>query len=124
MKARIPLFFKYLPVLTTLQKLIEKMMEKNEDLRRNAKIALATVADLPEGFLKITEQMAGKVDLMDDLFGAGAVKALAELLPSVASLGENPFRIDPNKLAKYQVFYYIYEIIVVCEVSRTLYEEV
>jgi len=42
-------------------------MEKNEDLRRNAKIALSTVADLPEGFLKITEQMAGKMDYLDEV---------------------------------------------------------
>jgi len=43
-------------------------MEKNEDLRRNAKIALCNISDLPEGFLKITEQMAGKVDLLDEVF--------------------------------------------------------
>ena len=42
-------------------------MEKNEDLRRNAKTALAAVADWPEGFLKITEQMAGKLDLLDEV---------------------------------------------------------
>ncbi len=43
------------------------MLEKNEDLRRNAKIALAAVADWPTGFLKIVEQMAGKVDLLDEV---------------------------------------------------------
>lgn len=43
------------------------MTEKNEDLRRNAKIALCVVADWPEGFHKITEQMAGKVDLLDEV---------------------------------------------------------
>ena len=43
------------------------MLEKNEDLRKNSKIALGAVADWPEGFLKITEQMAGKVDLMDEV---------------------------------------------------------
>ena len=43
------------------------MTEKNEDLRRNAKIALNVVSDWPEGFHKITEQMAGKVDLLDEV---------------------------------------------------------
>lgn len=43
------------------------MLEKNEDLRKNAKIALSAIADLPEGFLKITEQMAGKLDLLDEV---------------------------------------------------------
>ena len=81
------------------------MLEKNEDLRRNAKIALCAVSDLPEGFLKITEQMAGKLDLLDELFGARAIKALGELLPPVSQLGDNPFDIDPHKLAKYQVKY-------------------
>ena len=45
-------------------------MEKNEDLRKNAKIALSAVADLPAGFHKITEQMAGKVDLLDEVINA------------------------------------------------------
>jgi len=83
------------------------MLEKNEDLRRNAKIALSAVSDLPQGFLKITEQMAGKMDLLDELFGPRAVKALAELLPSLSSLGENPFDIEPHELAKYQVIFVI-----------------
>ena len=50
-----------------MQRLVEKMLEKNEDLRRNAKLALNAVADWPEGFLKITEQMAGKLDLLDEV---------------------------------------------------------
>lgn len=98
------------------------MTEKNEDLRRNAKIALNVVADWPEGFHKIAEQMAGKVDLLDELFGPRAVKALAELLPAVSELGDELFTIEPHRLAQYQVV--SPATVVVCEAHRLFYEEV
>jgi len=56
------------------------------------------------------------------LFGPRAVKALAELLPSVSQLGDNLFNIEPHTLAQYQVLCIL--IVVVCEAYGIFYEEV
>ena len=47
--------------------MIEKLHEKNEDLRTNIKIGLVNISELPEGFLKITRNMADQIDHLDEV---------------------------------------------------------
>jgi hypothetical protein len=53
------------------------------DLRKNLKVALINVSELPEGFLKITHELSDKIEIMDEVFGPKCVKALHNLLPKV-----------------------------------------
>ena len=46
------------------------------DLRKNLKVALINVAELPEGFLKICHELSDKVEILDEIFGPRSVKAL------------------------------------------------
>jgi hypothetical protein len=50
--------------------------EQNPDLRKNLKVALMNVAELPEGFLKICHELSDKVEILDEIFGPKSVKAL------------------------------------------------
>lgn len=46
------------------------------DLRKNLKVALTNVAELPEGFTRITLQLCTKIEILDEVFGPRAVKPL------------------------------------------------
>ncbi len=63
------------------------------DLRKNLKVTLLNIAELPEGFLKITHEISDKMELMDEVFGPRAVKALHNLLPKLSDYAD-PLRID------------------------------
>jgi len=67
------------------------------DLRKNLKVALINVAELPEGFLKISHELSDKVDILDEIFGPRCVKALHQLLPKL-SLYENPPEIRGSEI--------------------------
>lgn len=58
--------------------IIERLQNQDEfgDLRKNLKLALINVAELPEGFLKICHELSDKVDILDEIFGARSVKGL------------------------------------------------
>ena len=76
-----------------LQKIIERLHDMKEpDMRKNLKVTLINIAELPEGFLKITHELSDKMDLLDEVFGPRSVKALHNLLPK---LSEYP---DPLKI--------------------------
>ena len=47
------------------------------------KVALKNIAELPEGFLKITHELSDKTDLLDEVFGVSSIKALHNLLPKI-----------------------------------------
>lgn len=82
-----------------IQKIIERLYEKqNHDLRKNLKVALINIAELPEGFLKITHELSDKMDLLDEVFGARSVKALHNLLPKLTDY-HDPLRIDNKDIA-------------------------
>ena len=51
------------------------------DLRKNLIVALTNVAELPLGFEKITGQLIHKIQILDEVFGARAVKPLHGFLP-------------------------------------------
>jgi hypothetical protein len=81
-----------------LQKIIEKLYEKqNEDLRKNLKVALINISELPLGFLKITHELSGKMDLLDEVFGARCVKSLHNLLPKLNEYPD-PLRLDIKEI--------------------------
>lgn len=64
------------PIIIKL--MINRLQSQHEypDLRKNLKVALINVAELPEGFLKISHELADKVDILDEIFGPRSVKAL------------------------------------------------
>ena len=66
---------------------------KEPELRRNLKVALLNISELPEGFLKITHELSDKLELMDEVFGLRALKALHNLLPKLDTY-EDPLNPD------------------------------
>ena len=61
-------------------------MEDNQfpDLRNNLKVCLTNVAELPRGFQDITRQLISKISILDEVFGARAVKPLHNFLPKLS----------------------------------------
>jgi hypothetical protein len=59
---------------------------------------LINIAELPEGFLKITHELSDKMDLLDEVFGPRSVKALHNLLPKLTDY-EDPLKIENIKIA-------------------------
>jgi len=53
------------------------------DLRKNLIVALTNIAELPDGFEKITFQLIDKIQILDEVFGARAVKTLHGFLPKL-----------------------------------------
>jgi hypothetical protein len=39
-------------------------------------VGLINISELPEGFLKITNELSEKVELLDEVFGVQAIKGL------------------------------------------------
>jgi hypothetical protein len=68
------------------------------DLRKNLKVTLINIAELPEGFLKITHELSDKMDLLDEVFGPRSVKSLHNLLPKLSDY-HDPLRIDNKEIA-------------------------
>lgn len=62
------------------------------------KRALINIAELPEGFLKITHELSDKTDLLDEIFGPSAVKPLHNLLPKLSDY-HDPLKIDNKDIA-------------------------
>ena len=76
-----------------MQKIIERLLQMQyPDLRKNLKVTLLNIAELPEGFLKITHELSDKMELMDEVFGPRAVKALHNLLPKITEY-HDPLKI-------------------------------
>lgn len=88
-----------------LQKIIERLLEKqNPDLRKNLKVAFINIAELPEGFLKITHELSDKTELLDEVFGPRSVKSLHNLLPKLSDYLD-PLRIDSKEIqSKYSKY--------------------
>mmetsp|Transcript_17693 Transcript_17693/g.29918 ORF Transcript_17693/g.29918 Transcript_17693/m.29918 type:complete len:227 (-) Transcript_17693:42-722(-) len=79
--------------------MINRLMTQQDmpDLRKNLKVALINVAELPDGFLKICHELSDKVDILDEIFGPRSVKALHQLLPKLSQY-ENPPEIRGTEL--------------------------
>jgi hypothetical protein len=72
--------------------IIGRLLNQNEfpDLRKNLKVALINVAEFPEGFLKITHELSGYIEILDEIFGPRCVKALHQLLPKLIQYDNPP----------------------------------
>jgi hypothetical protein len=82
-----------------IQLMIHRLQDQQEnpDLRKNLKVGLINVSELPEGFLRICHDLADKVHILDELFGPKSVKGLHELLPKLSQYKLPPeIRGDPN----------------------------
>lgn len=69
-------------------------------MRKNLRVTLINIAELPEGFLKMTHELSDKVDLLDEVFGPRSVKSLHNLLPKLSEYPD-PLRIDPALCRQY-----------------------
>lgn len=84
-----------------LQKIIQRLDDTKEyDLRKNLKVTLINIAELPEGFLKIAHELSDKMDLMDEVFGPRSVKALHNLLPKLSDYAD-PLHIEAAATKRY-----------------------
>jgi hypothetical protein len=84
-----------------LQKIIQRLGDTNvADLRKNLKVTLINIAELPEGFLKISHELSDKMDLLDEVFGPRSVKDLHNLLPKLSTYAD-PLHIDADSVKKY-----------------------
>jgi len=65
--------------------MIHRLQNKHEhhDLRKNLKVALINVSELPIGFLRICHDLSDKVEILDEIFGPKSVKGLHQLLPKI-----------------------------------------
>lgn len=72
--------------------------ESQPDLRKNLKVALTNVAELPDGFLKICHELADadKVQILDEIFGKKSIKALHQLLPKLCQYENPPYIIGTS----------------------------
>lgn len=73
------------------------------DMRKNLKVTLINIAELPDGFVKITHELSDKLGLLEEVFGPRAIKALHNLLPKLSEY-PNPLKIEPalaQKLGRY-----------------------
>lgn len=72
--------------------MINRLQAQDEypDLRKNLKVALMNIAELPEGFLKICHELSDKVQILDEIFGPKSVKALHQLLPKISDYEKPP----------------------------------
>jgi hypothetical protein len=68
------------------------------DLRKNLKVTLINIAELPEGFLKIAHELSDKMDLLDEVFGPRSVKALHNLLPKLTDYFD-PLKIENKDIS-------------------------
>lgn len=68
------------------------------DLRKNLKVTLINIAELPEGFLKIAHELSDKIDMLDEVFGPRSVKALHNLLPKLSDYLD-PLRIENKDIS-------------------------
>lgn len=68
-----------------IQAIISRLISNDyPDLRNNLKVALTNVAELPRGFEVITQQLVENIKILDEVFGARAVKPLHNFLPKLS----------------------------------------
>lgn len=53
-------------------------------------MSLINIAELPEGFLVICDELADKVNILDEIFGPRSVKGLHQLLPKLSQYSNPP----------------------------------
>lgn len=76
-----------------IQKLIERLYDKEENLRTNIKQTLLYISELPLGFDKVIHELRDKITLLDEVFGDKGLKTLVHLLPKIESY-DDPLNLD------------------------------
>lgn len=66
-----------------IQKIVDRLYVKDEWVKENLKVTLCNIAELSDGFLKITHEISDKFDLIDEVYGPKGIKSLCELLPKL-----------------------------------------
>ena len=51
-----------------IQKLCKLLVDANNDIKENSKLALQIIAELPDGFLKITDILHEKLDILNEVY--------------------------------------------------------
>ncbi len=51
-----------------IQKLVERLYDKEETLRTNIKVTLSNISELPLGFDKVIHELRDKIDLLNEVF--------------------------------------------------------
>ena len=76
-----------------IQKLIERLYDKEENLRTNVKAALLYISELPLGFDKVIHELRDKIKLLDEVFEEKGLKTLVHLLPKIEHY-DDPLNLD------------------------------
>ena len=74
-------------------------------MRNNLKVALTNVAELPRGFEVITQQLVENIKILDEVFGARAVKPLHNFLPKLSEYDEMLTITKTDALNAYPVIF-------------------
>ena len=83
-----------------IQKLIERLDDKEENLRTNIKAALIYISELPLGFDKVIHELRDKIKLLDEVFEEKGLKTLVHLLPKLEHY-DDPLNLDQQTKQKY-----------------------
>ena len=89
-----------------IQAIISRLVSgEYPDLRNNLKVALTNVAELPRGFEVITQQLVENIKILDEVFGARAVKPLHNFLPKLSEYDEMLTITKQDALNAYPVIF-------------------
>jgi hypothetical protein len=86
-----------------IQKLIERLYDKEENLRTNIKQTLIYISELPTGFDRVIHELRDKINLLDEVFGSKGLKTLVHLLPKIEQY-DDPMNLDQETKQKYLIY--------------------
>lgn len=83
-----------------LQAIVKRLQtQQYPNIRKNLKVCLGNVAELPRGFQDITRQLVEQIEILDEVFGPRAVKPLHNFLPKLSDY-DSQLRIAPDEIMK------------------------
>lgn len=83
-----------------IQKMVERLSDKEENLRMNIKVTLTNISELPLGFDKVIHELRDKIDLLDEVFQERGLMSLVHLLPKIEEY-DDPLDLDSSSQKKY-----------------------
>ncbi len=86
---------------TIIQKLVERLNDKEESLRTNIKSTLRNISELPLGYDKVMHELSDKIELLDEVFTGQGLVTLVGLLPKI-DLYEDVLNLDKATFDKNQ----------------------
>lgn len=76
-----------------IQKMIERLYDKEPNLWTNIKQGLIYISELPLGFDKVIHELWDKIELLDEVFEEKGLKTLVHLLPKIEHY-DDPLNLD------------------------------